>query len=210
MAQDEDLDLFGSVGAGAKHHPAQQVRERLIDQLHRHGGSCRGRLRIRTGRPTAGCAVSVTVRVRGDAAARGGAAGRGRSRLHHQPVLGLVLSGMIAAMWGMAAAFGLITIPGLHLMVADRVGFSRDSHDQEASRHECCPPHGPGRTRPRSGERRLMWSPLVDDALPCAGPLSRDSGPVQRTGRHQGRDRCRGGCANRWTRHRSSCRVDRR
>ena len=29
--------------------------------------------------------------------------------------------------------------------------------------------------------------PLVDDALSRAGPLSRDSGPVQRPGRHQGR-----------------------
>jgi len=36
MAQDEDLDLVGSVGAGVQHHPAQQLREHLVDQLHRH------------------------------------------------------------------------------------------------------------------------------------------------------------------------------
>jgi hypothetical protein len=34
MAQDEDLDLVGGVGAGVKHHPAQQLREHLVDQLH--------------------------------------------------------------------------------------------------------------------------------------------------------------------------------
>jgi hypothetical protein len=36
MAQDEDLNLVGSVGAGVQHHPAQQLREHLVDQLHRH------------------------------------------------------------------------------------------------------------------------------------------------------------------------------
>src|SRR4051794_25605907 len=35
MAQDEDLDLFGGVGAGVEHQPAQQLREHLIDQLQR-------------------------------------------------------------------------------------------------------------------------------------------------------------------------------
>ena len=33
------------------------------------------------------------------------------------------------------------------------------------------------RTRRWSVGRRLMWSPLVDDALPRAGPLSRDMNP---------------------------------
>lgn len=36
MAQDQDLDLVGGVGAGVEHHPAQQFREHLVDQLHRH------------------------------------------------------------------------------------------------------------------------------------------------------------------------------
>jgi len=36
MAQDEDLDLVGGVGAGAQHHLAQQLREHLVDQPHRH------------------------------------------------------------------------------------------------------------------------------------------------------------------------------
>jgi len=36
MTQDEDLDLFGGAGAGVQHHPAQQLREHLIDQPHRH------------------------------------------------------------------------------------------------------------------------------------------------------------------------------
>ena len=36
----------------------------------------------------------------------------------------------------MAAAFGLITVPGWHLMVVDHLGFRRDGHDQETSRHE--------------------------------------------------------------------------
>ena len=36
MAQDKDLDLVGGVGAGVEHHPAQQLREHLVDQLHRH------------------------------------------------------------------------------------------------------------------------------------------------------------------------------
>jgi hypothetical protein len=36
MAQDEDLDLVGGVGAGAQRHPAQQLHERLVDQLHGH------------------------------------------------------------------------------------------------------------------------------------------------------------------------------
>jgi len=36
MAQDEDLDLVGGVGAGVEHHPAQQLREHLVDQFHRH------------------------------------------------------------------------------------------------------------------------------------------------------------------------------
>jgi hypothetical protein len=36
MAQHEDLDLVGGVGAGVERYPAQQLREHLIDQLHRH------------------------------------------------------------------------------------------------------------------------------------------------------------------------------
>jgi hypothetical protein len=36
MAQDKDLDLVGGVGAGVEHYPAQQLREHLVDQLHRH------------------------------------------------------------------------------------------------------------------------------------------------------------------------------
>jgi hypothetical protein len=36
MAQDEDLDLVGGVGASVEHHPAQELREHLVDQLHRH------------------------------------------------------------------------------------------------------------------------------------------------------------------------------
>jgi hypothetical protein len=36
MAQHEDFDLVGGVGAGVEHHPAQQHREHLVDQLHRH------------------------------------------------------------------------------------------------------------------------------------------------------------------------------
>ena len=36
MAQDEDLDLVGGVGVGVEHHPAQQLREHLVDQPHRH------------------------------------------------------------------------------------------------------------------------------------------------------------------------------
>jgi hypothetical protein len=36
MAQDEDLDLVGGVGAGVEHHPAQQLREHLVDQFDRH------------------------------------------------------------------------------------------------------------------------------------------------------------------------------
>jgi hypothetical protein len=36
MAQDENFDLVGGVGAGVEHHPAQQLREHLVDQFHRH------------------------------------------------------------------------------------------------------------------------------------------------------------------------------
>jgi hypothetical protein len=55
MAQDEDLDLLGSVGAGVEHHPAQQLREHLVDQLHRHR-------RIMPRRPQPQSARSATVR----------------------------------------------------------------------------------------------------------------------------------------------------
>jgi hypothetical protein len=34
MAQDEDL--VGGVGAGVERYPAEQLREHLVDQLHRH------------------------------------------------------------------------------------------------------------------------------------------------------------------------------
>jgi hypothetical protein len=33
VAQDEDLDLFGGVGSGAQHHPAQELGEDEVDQL---------------------------------------------------------------------------------------------------------------------------------------------------------------------------------
>jgi hypothetical protein len=33
MAQNEDLDVLAGVGANAQHHPAQQLRERQVDQL---------------------------------------------------------------------------------------------------------------------------------------------------------------------------------
>jgi len=36
MAQHEDLDLIGGVGAGVEHYPAQQLREHVVDQFHRH------------------------------------------------------------------------------------------------------------------------------------------------------------------------------
>ena len=36
MAQDEDLDVLGGVGAYAQHHPAQQLREHQVDQLQLH------------------------------------------------------------------------------------------------------------------------------------------------------------------------------
>jgi len=36
VAQDEDLDLVGGVGADAQHYPAEQFREHLVDQLQRH------------------------------------------------------------------------------------------------------------------------------------------------------------------------------
>jgi hypothetical protein len=36
VAQDEDLDLVGGVGADAQHHSAEQFREHLVDQLQRH------------------------------------------------------------------------------------------------------------------------------------------------------------------------------
>jgi hypothetical protein len=35
MAQNEDLDLVGGVGAGVEHYPARQLREHLVDQLYR-------------------------------------------------------------------------------------------------------------------------------------------------------------------------------
>jgi hypothetical protein len=35
-AQDEDLDVLGSVAAEAQRHPGQQLREQLVDQLRRH------------------------------------------------------------------------------------------------------------------------------------------------------------------------------
>ena len=38
MAQDEDLDLVGIFRAGVEHHPAQQLREHLVDQLS-HGSA---------------------------------------------------------------------------------------------------------------------------------------------------------------------------
>jgi hypothetical protein len=36
MTQEENLDLLGCVGAGVKHHPAQKLREHLVDQIQRH------------------------------------------------------------------------------------------------------------------------------------------------------------------------------
>src|SRR4051812_48729667 len=61
MAQDEDLDLFGGVGAGVEHQPAQQLLEHLIDQLQRHRWIMPVRLRLRTVRSTVTCRVSGTL-----------------------------------------------------------------------------------------------------------------------------------------------------
>ena len=36
MAQDEDLDVLGGVGADAQRHPAQQLREHQVHQHQRH------------------------------------------------------------------------------------------------------------------------------------------------------------------------------
>jgi hypothetical protein len=36
MAQDQDLDVLGGVRSGVQHHPAQELGEHQVDQLHRH------------------------------------------------------------------------------------------------------------------------------------------------------------------------------
>jgi hypothetical protein len=60
MAQDEDLDLVGGVGAGVEHHPAQQLCEHLVDQLHRHRGVMPRHRRPRSMRSAAVREVSGT------------------------------------------------------------------------------------------------------------------------------------------------------
>jgi hypothetical protein len=51
MTQNENLDLFGRVGAGVQHYPAHELREHLVDQLQR-------RCRLNAdGAPTATCGV---------------------------------------------------------------------------------------------------------------------------------------------------------
>jgi hypothetical protein len=63
VAQDQDLDLFGRVGSGAQHDPAEEHGEHLIDQSQRHQrimpAACRGR----TARSRAVCPVPGTHRV---------------------------------------------------------------------------------------------------------------------------------------------------
>ncbi len=46
-----DLDLLGRSGAGVEHHPGQELREYLIDQLQRHRPIMPPRLRPRINRP---------------------------------------------------------------------------------------------------------------------------------------------------------------
>jgi hypothetical protein len=51
MAQNQDLDLLGGVGAYEKNHPAQEFGERQIDQPQRHGAimpGCRQRWNSRS------------------------------------------------------------------------------------------------------------------------------------------------------------------
>ena len=60
MAQDEDLDVLGGVGADAQHHPAQQLREHQVDQLQRHRRIMSGWLGRRSGRSTAVSTISGT------------------------------------------------------------------------------------------------------------------------------------------------------
>jgi hypothetical protein len=60
MPQDEDLDLFRCIGAGTQHHPAQELREHLVDQRQRHKGIMPGQVRRRIGRSAPADRVSGT------------------------------------------------------------------------------------------------------------------------------------------------------
>jgi hypothetical protein len=60
MAQDEDLDVLGGVGADAQQRPAQQLRAYQVDQPEGHRRIMSGQLGRRSGRSTTASTVSGT------------------------------------------------------------------------------------------------------------------------------------------------------
>ena len=63
MAQDQDLDLLGSVGSRAQHHPAQEPGDHHVDQPQRHRGIMPGFRRRRNNRSAGVSRVSGIHRV---------------------------------------------------------------------------------------------------------------------------------------------------